>query len=249
MPTSERTVRYLRIHAVLSSSVLLILLFVAATPANPRFAEIDVERINIVEKDGNLRMVISNKERSPGPIMYGKPFGYPGGGRPGMIFYNDEETENGGLIFSGATHEDGTHHSAGSLTFDQYNQDQVVALQHIDENGQRFHGLSISDRPEGRIDEYVARRDAVEAMPEGAEKEAAKRMLEAEPQPAPRLFVGRARSRNSVINMYDESGKSRLRFIVEAGGTARIDFLDDDGKVVRRITADEPAPAGDGSLR
>jgi hypothetical protein len=28
-----------------------------------KFAEIDVERINIVEKDGKLRMVISNQDR------------------------------------------------------------------------------------------------------------------------------------------------------------------------------------------
>ena len=55
-----------------------------------KFTEIDVERINIVEPDGKLRMVISNCLRSIGPIYKGKPFGYPGGGRPGMIFFNDE---------------------------------------------------------------------------------------------------------------------------------------------------------------
>jgi hypothetical protein len=58
-----------------------------------RFGEIDVERINIVERDGRTRMAISNKERSPAPTVRGKSFGgYAGGDRPGIITYNDEGT-------------------------------------------------------------------------------------------------------------------------------------------------------------
>ena len=33
----------------------------------PRFAEIDVERINVIEPDGSYRMVISNKARFDRP--------------------------------------------------------------------------------------------------------------------------------------------------------------------------------------
>jgi hypothetical protein len=39
-------------------------------------------------------MVISNRARPIGPIFRGKPFGYAGGTRPGIIFFNDENTEN-----------------------------------------------------------------------------------------------------------------------------------------------------------
>ena len=41
-------------------------------PAKARFVEIDVERINVVEPDGKLRMVISNRPRSIGPIERGR---------------------------------------------------------------------------------------------------------------------------------------------------------------------------------
>lgn len=71
--------------------------------AKPHFGEIDVERINVVEKDGHVRMVIANRKRSPGPLYKGRPFGYPGGTRAGLIFYDDEGTEDGGLIFRGNT--------------------------------------------------------------------------------------------------------------------------------------------------
>src|SRR5215475_266480 len=77
-----------------------------------RFTELDVERINIVEPDGKLRMVISNRPRSIGPVYQGKPFGYAGGTRPGIIFFNDEGTENGGLTFTGRRREDGTYSSS-----------------------------------------------------------------------------------------------------------------------------------------
>jgi hypothetical protein len=48
-------------------------------------------------------MVIANRPRSIGPIYKGEPFGYRGGTRPGIIFFNDEGTENGGLTFTGST--------------------------------------------------------------------------------------------------------------------------------------------------
>ena len=98
----ERDVRFLKRYAVVTTA-----LFIVATSAafvrttHEKFTEIDVERINVVEPNGNYRMVISNRPRSIGPIYKGKPFGYPGGGRPGIIFFNDEGTENGGLTFTG----------------------------------------------------------------------------------------------------------------------------------------------------
>jgi hypothetical protein len=84
-------VRLLRVHAVVSSTVALVLIASAFHNQRPtRFETIDVERINVVEKDGRVRMVISNLARSPAPIERGREFGYAPGNRAGMIFYNDE---------------------------------------------------------------------------------------------------------------------------------------------------------------
>jgi hypothetical protein len=54
-----------------------------------------------------------------------------------MLFFNDEGTENGGLIFSGPKNKDGkVIDSGGSLTFDQYEQDQIVQIEgSYDSNG------------------------------------------------------------------------------------------------------------------
>ena len=66
-----------------------------------QFDEIEVHRINVREPDGTLRMVVSNHARLPGVVANGKQ--NPPVDRPyaGMLFYNDEGNENGGLDSAG----------------------------------------------------------------------------------------------------------------------------------------------------
>ena len=157
MPANlERDLKLLKGWAVLSSLLIAGLALSAFTrgPQKARFDEIDVGRINVVEKDGTLRLVISNREQSPGPMYKGKPFGYPGGGRPGLIFFNEEGTEDGGLTWEGKT-ENGKYQAGALLAFDQYDTDQIVVLQYQDNNGQRYQGLTFGDRAEYPIARWV----------------------------------------------------------------------------------------------
>jgi hypothetical protein len=239
----RRDVRWLKIYAFSSTVAFTILALAAFQRPNAapktKFDEIDVERINIVEKDGKLRLVISNRDRSPGPIAYGKPFGYAGGSRPGMIFFNDEGTENGGLTFTGKQQADGKYSSSVHMSFDQYNEDQVVVLQYADENGRQRKGLEISDRANVPILEVVKLQDSIKKMPAGPEREAAmKRFMEprpGEPLFAQRVYVGRDPSKTALVLLSDKMGHPRLRLSVDSLGKASLDFLDVDGKVTRSI--------------
>lgn len=237
----RRDVRWLRLYALCSTAAFAVLALAAFAhrQAPTKFDEIDVQRINVVEKDGKLRMVISNRDRSPGPIAYGKPFGYPGGSRPGMIFFNDEGTENGGLTFTGMRRPDGTYTSSGHLSFDQYNEDQVVYLQYIDDNGQMRKGLTIADRADVPILQVVALSDSIKAMPEGPAKQAAmKRMMEPRPGVplfAQRVYVGRDPAKAAIVVLSDKLGHARLRLMVDSLGDASLAFMDTTGKVVKTI--------------
>src|SRR5439155_27382618 len=64
-PKLEKEVRFLKIYAVIATLACAVFFFTAFAiqSKKQKFEEIDVERINIVEKDGKLRMVISNQER------------------------------------------------------------------------------------------------------------------------------------------------------------------------------------------
>src|SRR5258707_14527696 len=100
-PPSGKEFRLLGAYAVTATVVLRVLVLAAFSRLGQktRFEEIDVERINVVEKDGTLRLVISNKARAPDAVVSGKTYPRGGGNRPGFIFCNDEGNETGRLIY------------------------------------------------------------------------------------------------------------------------------------------------------
>jgi hypothetical protein len=245
----EKELRLLKLYAVVMTALMAVLVLSAfmqsgqgsqaAQGQKAKFTEIDVERINVLEPDGHYRMVISNRVRSIGPIFKGKPFGYPGGTRPGIIFFNDEGTENGGLTFSGKREANGTFRSSGHLSFDQYEQDQVVYLQYSDNNGRRRMGLTVADRADVSILDVVEQRDSVMKMTDTAARSAALQRVmgprNGQPLFAQRGFFGRDIEKNAVLNLADRAGKTRLRLVVDSLGVANIEFLDANGVVTRRI--------------
>jgi hypothetical protein len=233
----RREIRRLKGYSLFMTAAFGVLSFAAFRQGtqNPKFTEIDVERINIVEPDGRLRMVISNRPRSIGPIYKGKPFGYEGGTRPGMIFFNDEGTENGGLTFTGSRNAEGRYLASSGFSFDQFDQDQILYFQYSDNNGQRRTGMTIADRADVNIFDLVQQRDSIRKMPEGAARTASLEKLmaprEGVPMFAQRIYVGRDQSKNAMVNLSDKNGKLRIRMMVDSLNRPSLDFLDETGKV------------------
>src|SRR5262245_13208431 len=71
--------RFLVVYSFVLTGMLAVTVFTAPAPKKTSFDEIDVHRINVLEPDGTLRMVISNHARFPGIIVHGKekPFERP----------------------------------------------------------------------------------------------------------------------------------------------------------------------------
>ncbi|MBA2306400.1 MAG: hypothetical protein H0W08_27750, partial [Acidobacteria bacterium] len=69
----RREIRFLRVYAV-TSSVILVVLCTAAfrQTATAKFDELTVGRINVVDANGALRLVLSNKDRMHPGMMGGK---------------------------------------------------------------------------------------------------------------------------------------------------------------------------------
>ena len=230
-----------RLKIFIGTLTLLLIITCLAAFTNPgisRFKEITAERINIVESNGQLRMVIANKERSPENLAYGKPFTPPitGGNRPGMIFYNDEGTENGGLIFTGGKDSSGKYQAFGHFSFDQYNQNQVLYLSYNDENGNQNTGLHVDDwQTSPAFWDWRAQYKKAQKLPDGAEKDALlKKLMEpnkGEKAYAQRVFVGKDDSKTAMVTLSDRMGKPRLQMLVDSNGTAKLNFLDDKGNV------------------
>lgn len=230
-----RSDRYM-MTAILLVGALALAAFKKASDIT-RFKEISVERIDVVEPDGTLRMTISDAARSPGWVFHGKP--YPG--RPkgaGMLFFNDEGEEDGGVGFGGRK-VDGKVTADGGMAFDQYDQDESVNIRYSDEDGRRRTGLSVNDRGDMPITEMLARRDAIRAMPAGPARDSAMTAFAANnghPLAAQRLFAGRDLNKNAVVNLSDPQGHPRLRLVVDSTGSASIQFLDATGTVTKTVT-------------
>jgi hypothetical protein len=207
-----------------------------------RFEEITVERINVVEKDGTLRLTISNRERKPDPVIGGTS--YPGlrsGNRAaGLLFFNDEGNETGGLSFSGRTTANG-YFASGSIAFDQFNQNEAVIVSYGDQNGTRRAGLTVLDQPEGSIQPVAESLLAISRLPDGPQKtERMARFREARRQRGEggrtRLFAGKGADKEAVVMLTDPAGQPRLRLVVDSLGSARIEFLDATGRVTRALS-------------
>ncbi|TEW69539.1 hypothetical protein E2R65_02245 [Mucilaginibacter phyllosphaerae] len=236
----QKDLSFLKWYAGILTTLLVAAVSFAFTQKSKvaRFEEISAERINIVEKTGALRMVISNKSRSPEVLAYGKGLTppIPGGTRPGLIFFNDEGTENGGLVFMGHKDSTGRYSATGHLSFDQYNQNQVLYMQYADDNGEQTTGLHIDDwQTSPPFWEWRAGYKKAQALPASAQKDALLKKL-MEPQPgikavAQRVFVGKNEEKTAMVTLADRMGKPRLQLLVDSNGVAKLNFLDKDGKV------------------
>jgi hypothetical protein len=208
---------------------------IAAARTPPKV--IDVERINVREADGTLRMVIAGKDRFSGSFVKGKEVPRPDRTSfAGVLLLNDEGTENGGMIWKGLKGPNGEVDAGASLTFDRYGNDQTLQLLQTDSGKDDTSALILSDRAAGPLNHALVQQ----AFNAKTNEERDSLLKEANVGGAPRMFVGRSRDRNSVIMMQDETGLPRLVLNVSPKGEGSIIFLHDKGQPVRTIkpTAD-----------
>jgi hypothetical protein len=228
----ERRLRILEIYAAAMTLVLAGLFLAGIAAPKQKFDEIDVERINVVDKSGQLRLVIANSERMPDPIVNGKPFKTER--PPGIIFYNGLGDEDGGLVFGAAAAKD-AFGAYGGLSFDQYKQSQIVALTYNDHSGSRQAGLSVWDRPETAITDLIDKREAIDKMTDGPEKVSANKRFGEESFSPTSVFVGKDKNKDAKVTLYDAKGHARINMVVDATGQARLDFLDETGRVTSSL--------------
>ncbi|MGH8854732.1 MAG: hypothetical protein ACREWI_10680 [Telluria sp.] len=204
------------------------------------FDEITVGRINIVEPDGTRRIILSNKAQFPGDFLQGKE-----GARPdrrafaGMLFINEEGTENGGLIQKGSIGADGKISSGLSLTFDRFRQDQALQLMNNDSASHQMTGIRINDVPHFSVTSLadMTRFGAdADKLPEAEQRAYWKKLAGEGRLSQNRIWLGNTGSKGSALQLKDAQGRTRMVLAVSADGKAEIQMLDEHGKVSKSIT-------------
>ncbi|CAM4094865.1 hypothetical protein FLAN108750_09900 [Flavobacterium antarcticum] len=239
----NRELIFLRAFAVCTVMGMMVLTFSSFKKnGNQRFTEIDVERINIVEKDGTVKMMITNVDRFPNgsTTINNRPTTADRKKRSGMLFFNEDGMECGGFIYDGTKNENG-HSSGLSLTYDQYDGDQVMQLltQDYQQGDKRMvsSSLAFNDRPakESQIKTTAIMKE-LDALRKTDPKEMQRRFKEYQKQElvggVPRVLLGKTQSQNNGLFLFDDQGKPRAMFYVDKENNAKLDFLDDKGAVI-----------------
>jgi hypothetical protein len=241
--TSRVGMRLLKVYVFAAASLLIVVTLTAFQnqEQRTRFEVIDVERINVVEKDGKVRIVLSNKARFPGLMVRGVEHPYPRD-VAGIAFINQEGTESGTLTTQTrrATGDFGAY--SGVRWGGGFGQGQDVAMLYDDDNGQREAGVFITDAPTTDASRLLERGRAVQQMAEGPAKTRAMAELRRAEGPK-RITVARMKDRSAAVELSDPQGKPRLRLVVDRGGAPRVDFLDATGRVTRTLSGSTaPSP-------
>lgn len=236
----SKTTAFLSGCAASATAIIAITLLTGAKAPPTKFEEIDVGRINVREPDGTLRLVISNRSQFPGLPWKGSEIARPDRmSYAGMLFVNDEGTENGGLIQNGKIGADGRPSGGLSLTFDRFRQDQVIQLLHDEDGGRATSTLSINDEPDSTQQPDVLQRGdritEIRKLPAAERKAAMQEMRDKGQLSANRVRLGTTPGKSAALTLSDAQGRPRLMLMVTPEGRPSIQLLDDKGQPARTI--------------
>jgi len=217
-----------------------------------RFEEITVERINVVEEDGTLKLALFNSKRLGGGLDADKRQG--AGTVSGLLFYNEEGHETGGLLYDGKEISGGQKSGIG-LMFDGYRQDQTIAIQHNERKDSTLSyyedGLQIMSRPD-RADvreeyDFYALKYPERFGDEDTPKLSQEKIDSIEMKLAKdykvakqRIYLGHKRG-NTGEGWFDQSGlfiknkygKNMIKIYVDNNNVPRFEVLDTLGNTVK----------------
>lgn len=195
------------------------------------FQEIDVERINIREKDGKIKMIITNKERQPtGLVLDGKNYEYGRGKSGGILLFNDEGEENGGFLFGGNEEEHGVN-----LSFDQFKQGELVALtsreKTVDGIKKKLYGLALFEKPDtiSTKQELIEEERIAKIKNEEERNREYEKLKEKGYYGYNSFFAGRLWNGETGLFLMDSKGESKIRLYIDNEGNPKLELHDKNG--------------------
>lgn len=190
--------------------------------------ELTVKRINVVEDDGTLRLVIGNSTHGRTVPMRGELIRHPGRhASAGLLFVNDEGTECGGLQFTGSGNEDGRVVQGGYMMFDDYEQNESFRVGMSQESGKSEKFVEFADLPDWSLADLIAETEGLDDA--AAEKVYDRYFGDAGGLGRSRMRLAREEDGSVRLVLRDGRGRDRLRFVVPEDGEPVAEVFDPDG--------------------
>jgi len=233
--------KFLTVYSGVLTIVFTVVVLCGATMVrNPNFDIVTARRINIIEPDGTVRLTISNRADFPGALKRKKDDPRPDRTEAaGMLFMSEEGTEQGGLIWGANQLPDGTIENHGHLSLDQYEENQIFAIDAGQEGKAKFSRITIADQGDFPIEEKRKANEEIRKLPADQQDAAWSKFFSTHRHDVKRMVVGRSPDGSVGLEIRDEKGKARIVLAVQPNGKPTLQFLDEAGKVVREFVATE----------
>lgn len=220
------------INFILLISIIGYLSYKHLKKESTHFKKITAERIDIVGESGNKFIVLSNPKDQALATTNGEVTNPENTERntPGLIFFNSEGDEVGGLVFD--KDNEGTYQM---LTFDQNKNDQIMVLRkdEYEENGKwyRQYGLEISERSEKPYKDVIREYNAINKIKDSLERANKFNTFWNNPEHlAPkRLFLGRLENLNTGLFLLDKENNLKISIYVDSHGNPVMQYVDSLG--------------------
>lgn len=192
-------------------------------------AVLDVERINIREADGTIKLVLSNKTRQHLGRMLGKDAD-PREREAGLIFFNSDGDECGGLVY-----DNDKEHAGMVYSIDKYQDDQIMQLQYMEDTktNKRKYGLQLWSY--AKEDAFAQRQDRYKELTNSASKQlrdSAVSILRNEGLLATdRMFLGKNYKDEVGLFIHDSKGRPRIRIMVDKDNQTVLETIDTLGNI------------------
>jgi len=228
---------------------LVLLLLFLSFKREARVDELTTKRLNVVEKDGTLRFVLANRDRFPGPTLGGIEHSKEVREMPlpvaGMIFYNDQGDEMGGIVWGGGKKEDDKIKQLALIAIDAYRQNEVFSIGALEEDGKRKVLMACWDRPhDPQGFEWVLKKSEEALQYKEKDRERYEKIKKEIDQyiekhkgewEVPRFFFVKNDDGSVGIRIGDRKGRERIKIEVDPEGNPSILLLDSRGKVVASL--------------
>ncbi len=233
--------KFLTVYSgILTAVFAVVVLCGASIMRNQTFGVITARRINIVEPDGTVRLTISNRADFPGAWNRKKEYPRPDRQEAaGMLFMSEEGTEQGGLIWGASQLPDGTIENHGHLSLDQYEENQVFAIDAGQEGSDKFSRITMADQGDFPIVEKRQANDEIRKLPASQQDAAWNKFFANHRHDVKRLVLGRSPDGSVGLSLRDGAGRVRIVLAVQPDGEPLLQFLNDKGKVIREFVAKE----------
>lgn len=231
----RREIQILRVYALLSTVAAGAFLLGAVHEAkNASFDTVTLHRINVLDREGKLAMVITNHDNAPDAITNGKHIKRTGKSDDNeIVFYNELGDEQGALAWSGRVEKDGSFHSGNVLSYDSVKSDQLLQVDDFNDNGVQSAYMIGWNEPDNSTAESQAFSQEWHLAKTDAQKHAVRLKYPNQRMPE-RFFFGNDGTQSKVV-LHDGKGRPRINMFVTDDGQAKLQFLDPDGKVTYQL--------------